>query len=244
MSANVRIDARFNGPPDCANGGYAAGRFAIAADATVAVRLHRPVPLECDLTVLLVGDDRWEVRRDAEVIASVRRTQIDLEVPAAVSYIEARGVSTHYVGFHKHAYATCFVCGPKRQPGDGLRIFAGSVPGTNTVAAPWLPDESLHDGAGKVRPEFIWAALDCPGYFARVNGLDGTPYTPRAALLGEFAVHIDRPVHIDEPCVIVGWPLRVDGRKHYVGTALFDEEGERCAVGAATWITVDTPSAS
>lgn len=238
MSAKVSIDARFNGPPNCANGGYAAGCFAIATGVTVAVRLHRPVPLGSALSVNAAGAECWEVRDAADLIATATRTRVDLDVPNPVSYIEARGVSTHYVGFHKHAYASCFVCGPQREAGDGLRIFAGSVPGTNLVAAPWLPDQSLDDGAGKVRPEFIWAALDCPGYFARFGHFARAD--TRAALLGELAVHIDRSVHIDEPCVITGWPIRIEGRKHYVGTALFDEDGERCAVGAATWIMVGT----
>jgi hypothetical protein len=236
MSAKVRIGARFNGPPDSGNGGYAAGCFAIAAGATVNVRLYQPVPLERDLLVATVGEGQWEFRDQSQRIASAVRTEVELDVPEPVSYIEARGVSTHYVGFHRHLYPTCFVCGPQRQPGDGLRIFAGAVPGTKLVAAPWLPDRSLDDGMGKVRPEFIWAALDCPGYFARATD---EPPNQRLALLGELAVHIDRTVHVDEPCVIIGWPIRQDGRKHYVGTALFDEDGERCAVGAATWITVE-----
>ena len=38
--------------------------------------------------------------------------------------------------------------------------------------------------------------------------------------------------HIGRICVLPQW------RKHKVGTALFDEDGERCAVGVATWIEV------
>lgn len=230
VPASIRIHPRFNGPPDSGNGGYAAGLIARAIDEPVNVRLQQPVPLDRDLAVSAAPEGRWEVRHGTDVIATARQTELSLVVPNPVPYIEARGVSTHYVGFSQHAYPTCFVCGPARPQPDGLHIFPGSVPGTNTVAAPWLPDDSLGDGAGKVRPEFIWSALDCPGYFASL----GTG----PALLGELAVHIDRSVHVDEPCVIIGWPIRIDGRKHYVGTALFDEEGERCAVGVATWIAL------
>lgn len=236
MTVAIRIEARYNGPPDSANGGYAAGLIAVATGATVNVRLHLPVPLERQLMVEQAADDQWDVRHEGEKIATATQTRVSLDVPQPVSYIEARGVSTHYVGFAQHAYSTCFVCGPKRQPPEGLNIFAGSVPGTSIVAAPWLPRESLADGSGKVGPEFIWAALDCPGYFARRE--------LRPALLGEIAVHIDRCVHIDEPCVVIGWPIRVEGRKHYVGTALFDEDGERCAVGATTWIALDKSAAA
>jgi hypothetical protein len=230
MNLRIQVAPRFNGPPNSGNGGYAAGLIAVTVGETVQVRLQQPIPLACDLDIHAAGEGRWEVRRDRDLVATATITQVQLEVPPPVPYIEARGVSTHYVGFAHHPYPTCFVCGPQRKVHDGLRIFPGSVPGTNVVAAPWLPDESLSDGAGKVRPEFMWAALDCPGYFA---ALSGSP-----ALLGELAVHIDRPVHIDEPCVIVGWQIGVEGRKHRVGTALFDEDGERCAVGCATWLTL------
>jgi hypothetical protein len=214
----LRIEPRFKGPPQSGNGGYTAGLIAVAVNETVKVRLQA------------VDDERWEVHREHEVVASAVRTQVSLAVPTPVSFIEARAYSTHFIGFKEPLYPTCFVCGPARSERDGLRIFAGRVPDTPTVAAPWIPDETLDDGSGKVRPEFIWAALDCPGFYARSH------IAP--ALLGELAVHIDRPVHVDEPCVIMGWSIRTEGRKHFVGTALFDEDGERCAVGAATWIAV------
>jgi hypothetical protein len=97
------------------------------------------------------------------------------------------------------------------------------------VAAPWVPHPSLGEADGKVAAEFMTAALDCPGYFAARN--DGVPM-----LLGEFTAHIDRRVHVDEPCVLVGWRLAVSGRKYEVGTALYDEDGEPCACARAVWI--------
>jgi hypothetical protein len=100
-----------------------------------------------------------------------------------------------------------------------------------------MPDASLCDASGKVLPEFVWAALDCPGYFAAAP-------VGRPALLGEYAVHVARLVHLDEPCVVIGWKLSTEGRKHRAGTALFDEDGELCAVGHATWISLVASDAS
>jgi hypothetical protein len=224
----ITIARRFNGPPSSGNGGYSAGAIATAIGESVAVRLHTPVPLDRELTVGERRDDTWEIRAGEELIASARPTRIDVEVPAPPTYDEALAASKRYPGFRQHTFPTCFVCGPARKRHDGLCVFPGAVAGTHLVAAPWIPDETLDNGSGKVRPEFIWAALDCPGYFA-------TAY-PTHAVLGELAVHIDRLVHVDEPCVVIGWPIDSAGRKHRAGTALFDEDGERCAVGVATWV--------
>jgi hypothetical protein len=120
------------------------------------------------------------------------------------------------------------VCGTERARGDGLRIFAGRYGDDERVAAPWVPDAELSDGAGKVRPEFMSAVLDCPGAFARPGVVP--------MLLGEFAAHIDRCVHVDEPCVVIGWQISLRGRKFEAGTALFDEDLELCARARATWI--------
>ena len=223
----ITIAARFNGPPTSGNGGYSAGMIARAIGESVAVRLHQPVPLEREL-IVGEAEDRWDVRDGTMLIASARRTTVQADAPQAPSYPIALGASKHYAGFKEHTFGTCFVCGPQRQRHDGLCIFAGTVPSTSLLAAPWIPDETLDNGEGKVRPEFVWAALDCPGYFAGAF--------PAAALLGELAVHVDRLVHVDEPCVVVGWSISRDGRKIRTGTALFDEDGERCALGVATWI--------
>lgn len=229
MNPIVLINHRFNGPPGNANGGYACGLIAEAIGASVSVRLQRPLPLDTPLQIEAHTDHEWHVLHDAKLLAVATRTRVHAHIPKPPSYLEALAASKNYLGFTAHAFPTCFVCGPQREVGDGLRIFAGGVPGTQLVAAPWLPQLSLADDSGKVRPEFICAALDCPGYFASV-------VENRIAMLGELSVHIDRRVRAEEPCVVIGWRILVEGRKHKVGTALFDEEGERCAVGMATWV--------
>ena len=226
--ATLRIEPRFNGPPDSGNGGYCAGLIATSLGESVAVRLHRPVPLQRPLTIGERKDDAWAVYAADELIATARPAKVAVRVPNAPSYTEALVASQRYPGFGHHAFPTCFVCGPERKRHDGLCIYAGPLEGSPVMAAPWIPDETLDNGAGKIRPEYIWAALDCPGYFATAH--------PRLALLGELAVHVDRLVHLDEPCVVIAWPISRDGRKHRAGTALFDADGERCAVGVAAWI--------
>ncbi len=227
------IAARFNGPTGMGNGGYGCGQIAALIGDQVKIRLRKPIPLERSLEIIRFTSDswqdQWQVRDGETVVASVVKTAVPMTAPAPPSYLDALAVSRHYAGFHGHPFPTCFVCGPDRARGDGLRIFATELPGTDRVAAPWMPDASLAGEGGKVRPEFIWSALDCPGYFASVPL--GVP-----AVLGEFAVHVNRLVHVDEPCVVVGWKTGDEGRKHRAGTALFDEDGELCAVGEATWI--------
>ena len=110
-----------------------------------------------------------------------------------------------------------------------MRIFAGAIPERGVVAAPWVPDASLDRGDGKIRPEFMSAALDCPGYYALTAD-------DRMMLLAEFTVHLDRLVHVDESCTVVGWRMSEDGRKHEAGTAIFDEDGELCGRAHALWI--------
>jgi hypothetical protein len=39
-----------------------------------------------------------------------------------------------------------------------------------------------------------------------------------------------------ERCVVIGWSLGDEGRKHYAGTALFTGDGELLARAKSTWI--------
>jgi hypothetical protein len=82
----------------------------------------------------------------------------------------------------------------------------------------------------------LWAALDCPGYFAVTGD------TPQNLLLGRMTARVHRAVQAGEPCVVVGWPLASDGRKHSCGTALFSESAGLCGESLATWITVRNPA--
>ncbi|MFO7276862.1 MAG: hypothetical protein DIU56_007490 [Pseudomonadota bacterium] len=227
--ATLTIANRFHGPPQSANGGYFSGLVAGLTQQTLRVRLLRPPPLDTELQVKEQPDGSLAVLDGETLIGQAWPATIDLDVPAPPSREEAIEASRRYAGFEWHPFPTCFVCGPHRERGDGLRIFAGRVAGRSLVAAPWTPDPSLDRGDGKVRPEFMWAALDCPGNFA-------IGQTGRIIVLGEFTAHADRLVHVDEQCTVIGWHLQSSGRKHEVGTAIFDEDGELCGRARALWI--------
>jgi len=155
--------------------------------------------------------------------------RVEVEAPEPVRLGDGVQAARRYPGFALHPFPNCFVCGPKRAEGDGLRIFAGPVTGRKVVAAPWTPDETLAGSDGLVRLEFLWAALDCPGAFA--NGFPAVPM-----VLGRLAARVLRPAHPGDKSVVVGWSEGVEGRKHIAGTALFGVDGELRAVARATWI--------
>lgn len=225
----LSVARRFCGPPRSANGGYFAGLVATFVGHTLRVRLLKPPPLDTLLSVVGTENGALEIQGGEGTIAQAMPAQLDLTIPQAPSYVEAVEASRRYAGFTEHACPTCFVCGPRRPRGDGMRIFAGPLPERGLVAAPWVPDATLSGPDGKIRPELMSAALDCPGYFA-------TGAAARLLLLGEITVHVNRLVHVDESCIVIGWPLSANGRKHEVGTAVFDEKGELCAAAHGVWI--------
>jgi hypothetical protein len=223
------IASRFCGPAGSANGGYFAGSVAARAARPVTVRLLRPPPLDTPLETVELADGTLAVLSGTERIGEAKPATLALEPQSRPDYFEAVEASRHYAGFTYHRFPTCFVCGPQRPRGDGMRIFAGPIAERDLVAAPWVPDGSLDRGDGKVRPEFMSAALDCPGYFA------ASP-DDRLMLLGEITVRIDRLVHVGEPCTVIGWALEASGRKRAAGTAIFAEDGEVCGLARALWI--------
>jgi hypothetical protein len=223
------IASRFHGPEGSANGGYFAGCVALRAASTVTVRLLRPPPLDTPLDTAELADGTLAVTLGAERIGEAKPAALALDPRTPPSYFDAVEASRGYAGLRHHRFPTCFVCGPRRLRGDGMRIFAGPIAERDLVAAPWVPDISLDRGDGKVRPEFMSAALDCPGYFA-VSPDD------RMMLLGEITVHVNRLVHVGEPCTVIGWALEASGRKRAAGTAVISEDGEVCGLARALWI--------
>ena len=224
------VARRFCGPSASSNGGYFAGLVAGLAAHTLAVRLLRPPPLETELTVLEQPGGKIEVRQGEVLVGEAEPAALDLPLPPHPTYLEAVEASRRYAGFVAHRFPTCFVCGPQRARGDGMRIFAGPVTGQGgVVAAPWVPDASLDRGDGKVRPEFMSASLDCPGYFSLCSD-------DRMMLLGQLTAHVDRLIHVGESCTVVGWKISSSGRKHEAGTAVFDGDGELCGRARAVWV--------
>lgn len=223
------IASRFCGPEGSANGGYFAGCVAARADRTVTVRLLCPPPLDTPLAVEELSDGTIAIVLGTQRVGEARTASLALDAREPPSYLEAVEASRRYAGFARHRFPTCFVCGTRRARGDGMRIFAGPLAERGLVAAPWVPDASLDRGDGKVRPEFMSAALDCPGYYA------ASP-DDRMMLLGEITVHVNRLVHVGEPCTVIGWALETSGRKHGAGTAIFAEDGEVCGLARALWI--------
>ena len=222
---HLTIEARFNGPDGSANGGYTCGRIAELLGGRAQVTLRAPPPLQQPLAVERDGDGIRIVDGETLIAEAVPAT-VELEVPAAPSFEQAETASARYPGLQEHAFPRCFVCGPERKPGDGLRIFAGPL-GDGRFAANWQPAE--------VRPELVWAALDCPGAIAV-----GFPDRGET-LLGRFAVDIAELPEPGERCVVLAWPLGEEWRKLYAATALYGGDGRSLARGRATWIA---PSAA
>ena len=229
MPETITISRRINGPPSSGNGGYACGLVALAhGGPTPEVTLRRPPPLDRPL-VVVHEDDRVCVYDGDAVVAECTDGEVAIDPPRAIDVAVAQRAADAYPGFDEHSFPTCFVCGPKRPAADGLRIFAGPV-ADGVVAAPWTPHASLAAGDRLVAPQFVWAALDCPGAIA-------VGYPARGeTVLGRFCVELRSLPRVGEPHVVVGWPLGEDGRKLYAGTALFDAEGELRALARATWI--------
>ena len=228
----VRINTRFQGPPRSSNGGYACGLTARRLVGTTSVRLKAPPPLETDLRLESAADEA-RLFNGTSLIAEAKRTNLDLSPPTAPSYELASRAAESFIGFTQHQFPECFVCGPERSGFDGLRIFPGSLPGVDVIAAPWAPDPSLAASSGHVDPVYLWAALDCPSGFALVPLPDGL-----GIVLGELCVSVAGDVSPGDALVVAAWPIGTDGRKRFAGSAIYTADGVLVAKARATWIEI------
>ncbi|MBN2297475.1 MAG: hypothetical protein JXM72_02720 [Deltaproteobacteria bacterium] len=228
MRENITIAKRFCGPSDSGNGGYVCGLLASYIDGTAEVMLRQPPPLEKPLIVDRSSSPMVLLRNGDAVVAQAVPSTLDLDVPQPPIYEQAQTASKGYAGFHYHPFPMCFVCGPDRSPGDGLRIFPGRLDSNGIVASPWIPHESLADETGYVRNEFIWACLDCPGAFAVIDKLP--------VVLGKLTADIPGRIHPGQRCVAMGWKIAKEGRKYHAGTAVFSETGALLGKARAVWI--------
>ena len=186
----LTIARRFCGPPNSGNGGYVCGMLARHIPGPAEVVLRAPPPLETEFDVVEVEAGRWALRQGTATIAIGRSTKLDTNRLERATYDEAVEAEKHTP--IKSQLPMCFVCGPDRAAGDGLRLFAGPLARRDDVvfAVPWIPDLSLAAADGLVAPEFVWSALDCPtGYVCQFDretrGFTGVPI-----LLGTLSARI------------------------------------------------------
>jgi hypothetical protein len=241
---SITIERRFRGPPNSANGGYVCGLLAKNIDGGAEITLLAPPPLDMPLRLLPGENGGVQLFEEDTLLATGRAVSVDVTDVPAVSFDEAEQATrlTPY-DEHTHVTPTCFVCGPSRAYGDGLRIHAGPAPQyehakAGVFAASWIPHCNLAAGAARVAQEFVWAALDCPTAYAcagaRHLGMNGV----ETILLGRMSARIhDRPL-IGERCVLVAWPTGREGRKLFADGALLGSRGRMLAITRTTWILV------
>jgi hypothetical protein len=198
--------------------------LAFGGDDVVEVTLRLPPPLSAPLDLAADGC----VRHGDAVVAEVRRSELAITPPDPVSWAEAVAAQAPDL---ESPFPQCFVCGHARGD-DGLHIHAGPVERRGVHAAPWIVRGDT------VGPEFVWAALDCPGAYA--TGALGRG----SVVLGRLTARVERVPGPDEECVVVGWHLGSAGRKHAAGTALFTASGEPLGLARALWIEPRRPSFS
>lgn len=225
----LTVASRFNGPAESGNGGYSAGLLAAAITGPSVVSLRSPVPLDRPLD-LVREDGVVRALDDGTVVAEAQPAPpLELAIPAPVSVAAARAAMAEYSAPLEGPFSRCFACGPSRE--DCMEIFAGQVPGRDgLVATTWTPPDWSAGEDGVVRPEFVWAALDCPTYFA-VYG--------RERVLGFLVrqqVELRAPVRAGVEHVVISWPLAIDGRKRTAGAAVLDRGGGVLAFGDALMV--------
>lgn len=232
------IDSRFRGPRTSGNGGYTAGLVAASVPGVsgrdpVTVTLRRPPPLDRPLPVS-VGDDAVLRATDGDelVVEAARARPEDAVVVGdlavePVSADEARALGTTYPGLTDHPFPECFVCGPARAAGDGLRLFPGRV-GDGRTACVW---DVAPDLAG--RTELVWAALDCPGGWT-------APIEGRPMVLGRITASVDADLvpAAGDACVVMGRFAGSEGRKVWTHTTVYAPGGVVIGRAHATWIVL------
>ena len=229
--SEVRIERRFRGPAQSGNGGYTCGLLAAQIEGPAEVTLRVPPPLERKLERRPDGEGGAELLDGEAVVASARPVRLAGSVRGPVTVDEAERASQRYTWADRHPYPGCFVCGPERRPGDGLRIFPGPVDGRELHACTWRPAADLGDAEGNVRPEFVWAALDCPTGIVTERFADlGT------VILGRLAAEQSGTVPTGQTYVLTAWTEGREGRKLDTGSALFTAGGELLAHARARWI--------
>ena len=225
MLAPLTIARRFRGPRTSANGGYARAARPGGVGWTpagVEVTLRLPPPLERPLAVDAGRRARAAARRRGARRRGARRRSRG-HAACAADVRGGGGGGPRAGGLGRPGVRRVLRlrhAARGRRPRDPRGARAGRDDGL--VATTWVAQD--------VRPEIVWAAIDCPGAYALRGDGRGEP------LLARMTARIDRLPAEGERCVVGGWPLDDDGRKRHAATALYGEDGAAVAVSRQLWI--------
>lgn len=231
----MRIDRTYCGPPTTAHGGVAVGRFAeLVGDGPTEVRLIGPPPLDTELE-FRTEDDGVVVSGPGGDVARVRALPGPVWVepfsPVGGADLDhAAAVYLRRVEEDGHPFPTCFGCGPERTEGDGLRQFAGPVPGGDRVAARFRVD-----GEGLLPDWLVWAGLDCPSGFAATLA----EHPPEGFVLGTMSGQVHGGAEAGVEHQVHGRLVAVDGRKYTTEVAMLAPDGTTVGSARAVWIGID-----
>jgi hypothetical protein len=230
---SVVIDDHICGLPAVGFGGYVAGLLATELGSPAKVDFIHPAPLGRELSIEHDLASEATLSDGANVLAVGRPYETSEDHPAPPTWHAAELASEAYLAMTDNDYPNCFGCGPSVPDGKGMRVFTGPIKGRELVAAAWSPPDSFAADNGELLPKYVWSALDCPGGRARGHFISSEP-----AVTAYLAVQQKAPILAGTPYLVAGWPVRQDGRKSFVGMAIFDRDGILCASGEALWITV------
>lgn len=229
MTTTITVPSRFNGPLQSGNGGYASGLVAALLAGPAEVSLRSPVPLDTALAVRRDGDTVQAFDGETLVAEGHPGATVEAAVPTVVTVAQARRASQRYRSPAEGVFSQCFVCGPARE--DSFHVFAGELDDDSIVATTWTPPEWTAGEDGTVRPEFVWAVLDCPTYFATHIGEGMT-----MSFLARQSVTVHAPILPGEEGVVIAWPIEAEGRKRGAGAALLSDHGDVLATGRALMV--------
>ncbi|PJZ55680.1 hypothetical protein [Leptospira barantonii] len=239
---SIEINEKYNGPPKSGNGGYVAGITANRIENNaVVIKIRAPAPLNETLYysrdpsgsgIKLLSKGTNSVIADAK-----EDSEFYMDVPElnSSSLEGIQNPEQEYLGFHKHPFPTCFVCGPNRNHKDGMRIFPAKISDqvgfTHLHGAFWNPWKDLSGTDGKIRDEIVWAALDCPGGFA------ASYVEPTLIVLVKLRGRLLESIFPEVPYAIQAWEIGRNRRQRIAGTAIYRIDDRKCvAYSEALWM--------
>ncbi|MEM7095513.1 MAG: hypothetical protein AAF567_21100 [Actinomycetota bacterium] len=229
----IRIPTERQGQTGMGQGGYGCWLLAQQIDQPVTTALRSKLPLETELRVDQVVDDRWQLvdpTDDDRVLLEAASWAPDCPETAPVSVDEAEAARRlARIDLADHPAPHCVSCGLDE---GSLRVHAGPL-GDGRWATPLRLPVTADGG---VDDSLLWMAVDCAcGWYTSGTGDQGG-----RGVTVQFAVEQVAPIEPEVDYVLVAWNGDFvpdwDGRKRGAAAALFTADGSVVARSRSFWL--------